>query len=140
MDKTGEDAKGLTLRLSQTEFVIARQSLNEVTNGIRISDPEFVDRLGGSRSETRHLMHMLRDAVDTSGLPSDPRPGQAIGPEGMTIRLSVTDLKLLRNAIIEVTKGVEIEEWEFHTRLGRPVAEAKKLLAEVENLIGKAAG
>jgi hypothetical protein len=51
MDEIGKDANGLTLHLSQVDFGIARQSLNEVTNGIKIADSEFAARLGGSRSE-----------------------------------------------------------------------------------------
>jgi len=54
----------------------------------------------------------------------------------MNVCLGVADLALLRNAMIEMTKGVEIEEWEFPIRLGATVAEGKQLLREVEDMIG----
>lgn len=137
MEKIASDAGGVTIRLTRTEFRILNNSLNEVTNGIRISDAEFVARLGGSRMETGQLMHRLQDAVDTSGLEPEARPGQAISSEGMTVCLGVADLALLRNAMIEMTKGVEIEEWEYPIRLGATVAEGKQLLGQVEDVIRK---
>lgn len=139
MDKLGEDADGVTVRLSEMEFSIANNSLNEVSHLIRIPDADFVARLGGTRSEIRQLLDRVRSAVDTSALPPGVRLGQAIGSEGMTVRLGVADLKLLRNAMIEMTKGEEIEEWEYPIRLGATVAEGQQLLAEVEHLIAKAA-
>ncbi len=139
MEKLGEDADGVTVRLSEMEFSIANNSLNEVSHLIRIPDADFVARLGGTRSELRQLLDRIRDAVDASALPAGERLGQAIGSEGMTVRLGAADLKLLRNAMIEMTKGEEIEEWEYPIRLGGTVAEGKQLLAEVENLIGRAA-
>lgn len=134
MEKIADDANGAIIRLSGTEFRIVNNSLNEVTNGIRIPDAEFVARLGGSRMETRQLMHRLQDAVDTSGLDPGTQRGQAISSEGMTVRLGVADLALLRNAMIEMTKGVEIEEWEYPIRLGATVAEGKQLLGEIEDI------
>lgn len=135
MEAVSRDANSVTVRFCRTEFRIARQSLNEVSNGIRIPDADFVARLGGSRMETKHLMRFLRDSVDTSGLEPGMRPGEAIGPEGMTVRLSAADLVLLRNSMVEMTKGEEIEEWEYPIRLGATVAEGKQLLVEVEDLI-----
>jgi hypothetical protein len=53
----------------------------------------------------------------------------------MTVPLGVADLKLLRNAMAEMTRGIKIEEWEYPIRLGATVAEGKQLLTEVEDLI-----
>jgi hypothetical protein len=139
MDKVVQSTDEATVRLSRREFQTARQSLNQVTNGIPIPDPEFVARLGGSRLETRRLLRRLRDEVDTSGLAAGSRPAQAIGPEGTTFQFGIVDLKLLRNALIEVTKGEEIPEWEYQTRLGTTLDEGKQLLSEVEDLIGEMA-
>lgn len=122
MDKIVEDTEGVTLRFSEDEFVIVNNSLNEVSNLLRIPESAFEDRLGGPREETSRLL----DGINGR---------QAIGADGLTIRLSASDLLLLRNAMIETTKGVEIEEWEFQTRLGRSLPEAKLLLREVEDLI-----
>ncbi len=137
MDKLAEDTDGVTVRLSEMEFAIVNNSLNEVSNGVRIPESEFEDRLGAPRTETRRLLDAVRGAVDTSGLAPGERAGRAIGPGGMTIRLSVTDLTLLRNAMSEMTKGVEIEEWEYPIRLGATVAEGKQLLVEIEDVIRK---
>ena len=137
MEKIAGDADGVIIRLSRTEFRIVNNSLNEVTNGIRIPDTEFVARLGGSRMETGQLLDRIRGAVDTSALPPEARPGKAVSSEGMTVRLGVADLALLRNAMIEMTKGVEIEEWEYPIRLGATVAEGKQLLGEIEEITGE---
>jgi hypothetical protein len=117
MDKIAEDENALTLRFSRTEFVIVNNSLNEVSHLIRIPETEFEDRLGAPRTETKRLLDAVR------------------GAEGMTVQFSVAELTLLRNAMIEVTKGQEIEEWEYPIRLGVAVAEGEQLLAEVEDLI-----
>jgi hypothetical protein len=123
VDQIAEDADGVTVRLCRTEFRIVNNSLNEVTNGIRIPESEFEDRLGGPREETRRLLQGIKGR-------------QSIGPDGQMVRLSALDLVLLRNAMIEMTKGVEIEEWEYPIRLGATVAEGKQLLGEIEDLIG----
>jgi hypothetical protein len=122
VEKIAGDANEVTLRLSETELRIARGSLSEVTHGIRIPDSEFEERLGGDREETERLLDGLRGP-------------QLIGPEGQTIRVSAFDLALLRNAMVEMTKGVEMEEWEYPTRLGATVAEGEQLLAEFEDVI-----
>ena len=122
MEKIAESADGVVLRLSETELRIANNSLNEVTNGIRIPESEFEDRLGGPREETRRLL----DGINGP---------QSIGVDGLTFRLSAFDLVLLRNAMIEMTKGVEMEAWEYPIRLGATVAEGKQLLSEIEDLI-----
>jgi hypothetical protein len=85
------------------EFSIVNNSLNEVSNGIKIAESEFEGRLGAPRTEAKRLLEAVRKAVDTSGLAPGERAGQAIGPEGMTVRLSASDLVLLRNAMIEMT-------------------------------------
>jgi hypothetical protein len=122
VERISADAGEVTLRLSRTEFRIANNSLNEVTNGIRIPESEFEERLGGDREETRRLL----DGINGR---------QSVGPDGLTVRLSAFDLALLRNAMVEMTKGVEMKEWEYPIRLGATVAEGKQALAELEAVI-----
>jgi hypothetical protein len=139
VEEIASDADGVTIGLTRTEFRIVNNSLNEVTNLIGIPDTDFVPRLGGTRSEIAQLLDRIRGSVETSVLPPGRRPGQAVGPDEMTVCLGLAELKLLRNAMIEMTKGEEIEEWDYPIRLGATVAEGRQLLAEVENLIGRAA-
>jgi hypothetical protein len=117
VEKVSEDAGAVTIRLDRTESRIANNSLNEVANLIRIPDSEFVSRLSGSRAETRDLLRRVQAA------------------NGATIRLGRSDLTLLRNAMIEVTKGGEIPAWEYPIRLGASLEEGKRLLGEVEELL-----
>jgi hypothetical protein len=44
------------LRLNDDELVWINNALNEVCNGLDISDSEFSTRLGGSRQELRALL------------------------------------------------------------------------------------
>lgn len=54
-----------------------------------------------------------------------------VDTEGVTIRLSKTELGLVNNALNEVANGVEIADSEFRTRLGESRSDVRQLLAEV---------
>jgi hypothetical protein len=138
VDKLAEDLETVTLRLSKWEFRVVGNSLNEVTHGIHIPESEFSDRLGGPRSETKRLLDVTGEAVDTSGLEPNRGISDAIGPEGVSIQLAVTDLPVIRNALFETTKGVEISPEDFISRVGDEpgdVERAKVLLGEFDQLI-----
>jgi hypothetical protein len=53
----------------------------------------------------------------------------------LTLELSRAELTLLNNALNEVCNGVEIEEWEFSTRLGASRDEARELLQRIHTLL-----
>lgn len=55
--------------------------------------------------------------------------------ESRLVRLSEAELILLNNALNEVLHGVEIEEWEFSTRLGATRFEAERLLEKVQRVL-----
>lgn len=54
-----------------------------------------------------------------------------IDAQGVTIWLNRAELRLVNNAMNEITNGVHIPEWEFKTRLGETPADARQLLAEI---------
>jgi hypothetical protein len=54
-----------------------------------------------------------------------------VDTEGVTIRLSKTELGLVNNALNEVVNGVDIADSEFRTRLGESRSDVRQLLAEV---------
>ncbi len=56
MERVAIDPDGITIRLSRGELVLINNALNEVANGVDISDAEFETRLGESRSKVRQLL------------------------------------------------------------------------------------
>lgn len=136
MEKIASDAGGVTIRLTRTEFRIANNSLNEVTNGIRIPDTESLDWVARAWKPGS-----LCIGSRTPRTPRDwsRRRDQAKRPalrEGMTVCLGTADLALLRNAMIELTKGAEVEEWEYPIRLGATVAEGNSCWSRLKTLFG----
>jgi hypothetical protein len=61
MERVGVDTEGVTIRLSRSELGLVNNALNEVTNGVDISDSEFQTRLGESRSNVRQLLTEVGD-------------------------------------------------------------------------------
>jgi hypothetical protein len=56
MEQVTADAEGVTIRLNRSELGIVNNALNEVANGVDISESEFKTRLGESRSDVRQLL------------------------------------------------------------------------------------
>ncbi len=56
MEEVAADAAGVTIRLDRSELGIVNNALNEVANGVDISESEFKTRLGKSRSDVRQLL------------------------------------------------------------------------------------
>jgi hypothetical protein len=61
MERVGVDTEGVTIRLSRSELGLVNNALNEITNGVDISDSEFQARLGESRSNVRQLLTEVGD-------------------------------------------------------------------------------
>jgi hypothetical protein len=47
---------GIVVSLSQEELAILNNALNEIANGVRISDADFETRIGFTRAEVRDLL------------------------------------------------------------------------------------
>jgi hypothetical protein len=62
VEQVAIDREGVTIRLSKSEVGIVNNALNEVANGVDISDSEFQARLGESRSDVRRLLAEVGDA------------------------------------------------------------------------------
>jgi hypothetical protein len=50
-----------TVELDEDEVMLLNNALNEVCNGVHISDAEFATRLGGDRAETRRLLDRIHE-------------------------------------------------------------------------------
>ncbi len=61
MERVSVDTEGATIRLSRSELGLVNNALNEVANGVDISDAEFRTRLGESRSDVRQLLTEVGD-------------------------------------------------------------------------------
>jgi hypothetical protein len=61
MEQIAADTEGATIRLSKSELSVVNNALNEVANGVDISDVEFQTRLGQSRSDVRQLLTEVGD-------------------------------------------------------------------------------
>lgn len=65
MKRLAVDTEGVTIRLSGSELGVVNNALNEVANGVDISDSEFQTRLGESRSDVRQLLTEFGDVYRT---------------------------------------------------------------------------
>jgi hypothetical protein len=84
LEQIAINKRGATLRLSEAELRLLKNTLNEVTNGVRINEVEFQTRLNGSRTDVRQLLTEVggtyrtwRDGDDQS---RDIGGAGAIGP------------------------------------------------------------
>ena len=69
MNTVKVDKTEATLRFSRDEVMLLNNALNEVSNGVAISDAEFETRLGADRAEARRLLdriHSILDAMQAS--------------------------------------------------------------------------
>ena len=58
---------GFLLNISRSELVLINNALNEVCNGVDISDSEFQTRLGMSRDDARGLLRIIGGALNGHG-------------------------------------------------------------------------
>ncbi len=58
----------------------------------------------------------------------------AVDTEGVTIRLSLSEISLVHNALNEVANGVDIPDFEFQMRLGESRSDVRQLLTEVGSI------
>ena len=61
MERVAVDTEGVAIRFSKSELALLNNALNEVANGVDISDSEFQTRLGESRSDVRQLLTEVGD-------------------------------------------------------------------------------
>ena len=52
------------LDVSRSELILLNNALNEVCNGVHISDSEFSTRLGASRNQARRLLQDIGRALE----------------------------------------------------------------------------
>ncbi len=52
------------LDISRSELILLNNALNEVCNGVHISDSEFSTRLGASRNQARRLLQDIGRALE----------------------------------------------------------------------------
>ena len=60
MDKVKLEHERATVELDRQEMALLQQALNEVCNGVHISDAEFTTRLGAGRAAARRLLDRIR--------------------------------------------------------------------------------
>lgn len=56
-----------TVRLDLNDLALLSNALNEVCNGVHISDAEFETRLGVTRSEARELLARIQALLRQAG-------------------------------------------------------------------------
>ncbi len=57
------------------------------------------------------------------------------GSDEIAIAVTREELRLINNALNEVCNGIAIEEWEFATRLGVGLDEARAVLEHVRDVL-----
>jgi hypothetical protein len=112
------DDDEVSLQLSRQELAAICNALSEVCHGLRVVD--FEAKMGGKRSEVEHTLDEISNAYDKM-------KEQGLG-EGFP-RFSDRELRMIIGALQEVCR--EIEDWEFHTRMGAEPDEVDETLVEL---------
>lgn len=125
----------LRLELSRRELRLLRNVLNELANGLRIEDRDLQTRLGCSRADLRNLLQELGDMHrqvwgNESDQSSDERTSMT------AIDLRTTQFLTLKAALLDLVSHDDIEDWEFHRRLGVQPQEARELLDQMTAIAG----
>jgi hypothetical protein len=71
MNTVKVDDEIVTVELDQNEVMLLNNALNEVCNGVHISDAEFQTRLGGDRAEARRLLARVHELLGEMRRPAD---------------------------------------------------------------------
>jgi hypothetical protein len=66
MDFVGIDKDRACLRFTVAELVIVANALNEICNGVRLSDADFAARVGSDRTTAQKLLREFSSATDVS--------------------------------------------------------------------------
>jgi hypothetical protein len=53
----------VTVQLNVDDISLLNNALNEVCNGVHLSDPDFETRLGVSRAKARDLLRQIHDLL-----------------------------------------------------------------------------
>jgi len=89
--------------------------LNEICHGIDVD----LDKMGFKYEEILNLLNKLKKYD----------PGKSNYDFQITIELNASELKMLIKSFKEVFR--QIEEWEFQTRIGITIQEAKSILSNI---------
>jgi len=122
------------IALTQYEICVLINILNEVCNGFYIDN--FEQKIGEREENVLKLMEKLKNAEKKIG----ERHGEALDLIGMRTNkkestcceLEYTEHEMLifRDSFKEVIK--EIEEWEFHTRLGSKISQVQAIVSKFQ--------
>ncbi len=104
------------------EIGTIHQAFNEVINGFRVDN--FDQTIGLSKDLAKSEMNTLRDYYQNA-------KNENLSKIRREINLELIHIYI--NVLKEVFK--EIEEWEFHTRMGAQKKEAQKLLDSLQNAV-----
>ena len=113
------DAQSVSLVLSLDELVTMAQALNEVCNGIYVSD--FETKMGSDEIETLQLLEDFLIPIY--------RQMKRSGVSDSVVRFSRRQLRAVIGAFEEVCK--EIDAIEFATRMGAERSEVDRILHEI---------
>jgi hypothetical protein len=112
------DPENVSFHLSLHELGTISNGLNEVCHCFRVVD--FEAKMGADRREVEHTLDEISDGYDK------------MKDEGLTegiVNFSDRELRMIIGALQEVCR--EIEDWEFHTRIGAELGEAEEILVEL---------
>jgi hypothetical protein len=112
------DDDEVSLELSDDELATISNSLNAVCYGLRVAD--FEAKMGANRSKVERTLDEILNAYDKM---------QEKALTEALVRFSDRELRMIIGALQEVCQ--EIEDWEFHARMGAELDEAEEMLVEL---------
>lgn len=112
------DDDEVSFQVSGHELATMSNSLNAVCYGLRVAG--FKAKMGANRREAERTLDEILRVYDKM---------QEKALTEASVRFSDRELGMIIGALQEVCR--EIEDWEFHTRIGAELGEAEEILVEL---------
>jgi hypothetical protein len=101
------------LSLDEDEWLTLNNALNEICHGFKVAN--FDAAIGANVEAATRILNALH--------------------ESRSIEVGISEASILRNALIAMM--AEIEEWEYHTRIGSELAIGNALRNDLDRLTGQ---
>lgn len=123
-----ENYHARNLSLSFYELLIINNSLNEILNGIKVSD-DFFSSHNITIEQSEKLFNKISFEFGKLQKQNKDKTEEEKDIVNATIPINPIELLIINNSVKEVLK--QIEEWEYCTRIGGEREEAEDLLNKI---------
>lgn len=137
-DSRPDGARLVRLSLDRDELRIVGNALNEVCHGLHLNDLEFYERIGAEREDAEAVLdRMLALRYEMRQSDRELSNEARDGGESPSVELGLTgaDFATVVAVLNEVCSGGDIDDFEFHARIGADRVEARALLERLGGLL-----